>query len=532
MSRRHTSVRAPSAASLSDSLRVPSNTPSLLKSFTRLSRTALADLVLVWLDPKTTGIAPPFLAGASVSTTAGNLNAEDEISQYPPARSVDALREVYLDLRARKGGRRELVDRILDGDWRHGVSLKQLAMVDMYFVDEHPANAHRWTALRVERVCNPRLASSDGQNTHGDDSDENNDGDNIFGDKSRNSREVVIPRLHPATFIYAIQREVSPLVKAHYYVHRSSSLPLTFVRIFFLESPYQTPRQDSYVYTDTSHLILLAFPDSAPFLYTTSLTHRPSSSTSSGTRATATATLPCDPRTLRALVHDAIPFAISNSSARYALSPTSLSAKSLHALLALRGAGRGTEANGAFSAFAAAVIEGGPLDPRFKEMSMQSAEKGATVGEQAANDSVSNREMNVKEIIEARRMAEEEQASKKRKLDAQTRFGVFGDSSIPQTANGIKQDESGNTEASPALDRLEIHMRDPANVFDVDTDVDDDASSRPSIVSLTFSGTNVISGLRKLAECGIVDPARIPAWMTGEEGVSVAGVHHGKTFQI
>ena len=47
-------------------------------------------------------------------------------------------------------------------------------------------------------------------------------------------------------------------------------------------------------------------------------------------------------------------------------------------------------------------------------------------------------------------------------------------------------------------------------------------------MKLTFQGTHVFAGLRKLAELGIVDAARMPSWMTGEMGVSFGVVRKGE----
>ncbi|SPQ20560.1 9d16dfb0-0116-4416-be70-d0fb55a7dc21 [Thermothielavioides terrestris] len=47
-------------------------------------------------------------------------------------------------------------------------------------------------------------------------------------------------------------------------------------------------------------------------------------------------------------------------------------------------------------------------------------------------------------------------------------------------------------------------------------------------VRLTFHGPHVFAGIRQLVECGIIDGERMPGWMTGEEGVTIGAVRHGR----
>lgn len=97
-------------------------------------------------------------------------------------------------------------------------------------------------------------------------------------------------------------------------------------------------------------------------------------------------------------------------------------------------------------------------------------------------------------------------APKKRKLAVHSRFGTTGSLS------------------SAPLDRFDVRLLDSPSGRDNQEPSED---SQPTL-SLTFAGNDVISGIRKLAELGIVDAERMPSWMTGEEGVSVAVVHQGK----
>lgn len=227
--------------------------------------------------------------------------------------------------------------------------------------------------------------------------------------------------------------------------------------------------------------------------------------------AQGTTPLMSDPRTLRGIVRDALPKALSKPHERYKLEATSLTAKSLKTMLALRGNGRTNEANGAFSIFANAVLEGTPIDPR----------NPTTVSpEDYRGDHDKENNMNQHELKRTRQIAQTETtcspATKRRKLAVMSRFGTSGTASCQATLN-----------------RLDIRLLDRPDDDENQTASDDENSDDEHRVnsgyamSLSFTGNNVIAGFRRLAELGVVDPTRMPSWMTGEEGVSSAVIRRG-----
>ena len=482
-------IRAPTTASLPNNLRIPSTTPSLAKSLGRHSRQALVDLALTWLDDENLTSFPPYL-----QSDARRDNSNDEALPYPAAETIEDVRQVYVDFGDRKGGKREVLERILEGDWRHGITLRQLAMADLRYMDDHPSSL-RWTALELSRIDARQHKPNDASLTEWSTS---------------------IPRTQVATFVKALQQEISPLVKAHYHLSRSSTLPLTILRIFVLDTPYQSPRQSSEIFADSSRIVYVAFPDSCPFVYT-------SMSTSPGSKATPSSnSVATDSRTLQRLVRDAVPKALSRPHERYTLKATALAAKNLPTLLALRGAGRTTAAHGAFSIFADAAVEGSPLDPR--PSTTVSAEEYIRTGENVfLVDDKENEDINsTSKSIPKRDIGPEEghqlsPASKKRRLATLLRFG------------------SSESSLTPApLDRVDIRLLDPPSTA---KDQNDDHTTNPAgsssspTVSLTFTGSDVIGGFRQLAELGIVDPDKMPSWMTGEEAVSTAVVKRGRRLR-
>lgn len=495
-------IRAPTTSSLPNNLRIPSNTPLLVRNLGRLSRQSLLDLIFIWLSKKNVELHPPFLQ----RDLNDNVVGDQEESPYPAARSVDEVREAYEELQQRKGGKREVIDRVLEGDWRHGITLGQLAMADIRYLEDHPTG-QKWTALRLALADKKRQQETN--------------------EAEEEDISACLPRLHAATFLSNLQREISPLVKAHYHLARSGSFPLTFLRIFITDSPYQHPRHGAGTYLDSSRILYIAFPDSTPYIYTSM-----SSSTATKTSlATSGTPLANDPRTLREIVRGALPRALSKQNERYKLEATSLTAKSLQTMLALRGAGRTNEANGAFSIFADAVIEGTPIDPRQPSMVPPEDFRDTAGGmnEDKENTTQHAAALSAVELENSKRkdsqqdpdgehhhgIASSSPATKRRKLAVLSRFGT-----------------SGSSTSQAVLNRLDIRLLDRLDDSDrLDEEPgDDDEQDEGSAytMSLSFTGNNVIAGFRKVAELGVIDPTRMPSWMTGEEGVSAAVIRKGK----
>ncbi|KAL3459269.1 centromere protein Chl4/mis15/CENP-N [Aspergillus heterothallicus] len=487
------SIRAPTTASLPNNLRIPSTTPSLVKALGKLPRQSLLDLVFQWLDDRNVKHFPPLLESDETESL------DDEgLRPYPAERTLNDVRNAYQELQFRKGGKREVIDRILDGDWRHGITLRQLAMIDLRYLDDHTSSL-RWTALELACI------SATNPSTH----------------DTNLSSSVCMPRVHTSTFLTTLQNQISPLVKAHFYLARSTTLPLTILRIFVTHSPYQNPRQAPETLTDSSRVMYVAFPDSCPFIYT-------SLASTTGSRPTPGSAVATDARSLQRIVRDAVPKALSLPHQRYTLKSTSLTAKSLQALLTLRGAGRSNNAAGAFSIFADAVIEGSPLDPR-PSNTITPEEHHKQTRRPSETDLDPEKEKENKKPLEDTDLSSTTQnpklarrrdlnstlnprAVKRRKLAVNSRFGT-----------------SGTTLSSAPLDRLDARLLDTPNpsIFN-NADDDDGADASHPTLSLTFTGTDVIAGIRKLAELGIVNAERMPAWMTGEEAVSVVAVKGGK----
>jgi len=180
-----------------------------------------------------------------------------------------------------------------------------------------------------------------------------------------------------------------------------------------------------------------------------------------------------DMAAMKRIVLEAIPKALSRPQQRWAMESTNLVAKSLKTMCELRGSQKPGTGGGAYSVFAEAEesIDKSPVDVQ---------------------------------------MAEDEVAGKDdRQRLIERRFGYM----------------SGEHYA--AIDRVHVKLSnvvqldDPEEYEDSRLSADHEAETGCNVM-LNFSGSDVFQGLKQLAELGpnYVDLDKMPAWMTGELGLS------------
>ncbi|GAP85653.1 putative trfA protein [Rosellinia necatrix] len=557
----------PTSARLPSSLRVNPSNPSVIKVLTRLSRPSLLSLVLDWLDPDNQSLCPPLLRQ---TTADGEDEDAFEDDLYPPAGSLPGLRELYADMQQRKGGKREVVDRILEGDWRQGLSLYQLAMADLQYLYDHPGTL-KWACYKIQRLQTPG---------HEDDVDADQTYDKI--DKTA----MHVPRFHPSTFLQNLQAEVLPDVKAHYNFDRPKGQPLLLLRIFVLDSPYNTDlavsaatatssrpgaasaaRATTATSFDASRTIYVAFPDASPHIFV-------SKSQSAGPTTHA------ETRSLRALVVGGIPKALSRPRERYALRAVNLQTKNLDALLDLRGAGRSNAASGGWGVYAADKVADArthsPLNALLPTPPLSEDAAGEDEAEAGSRQTTAR-----KRTWDPERIEDEKRRKRARRV-AQARFG---DNARPDDGKGVERvdvliedpfpisaadfgsdddrEDRDSREAQRPLARRpkgrrsgvdaslleeaereededpELRRRDRGGEDDGDEEIpagrrakeaDRDREKwawRPN-VRLSLHGPHVFAGIRQLVEAGIIDGERMPGWMTGEEGVTMGAVRGGR----
>jgi central kinetochore subunit Mis15/CHL4 len=460
----------PTTRPLPDSLLLPSNNSQVFKTLSRLSRSSLLSLASEWCSPENLESCGPYILGE-------DEEEEDEEAPYEAARSLSAVEGLYSEeLPARKGSKREVVDHILEGDWRHGISLRQLAMVESRYILDHPTST-RWTAMRLSR--------------RGELEDTNSPKDRL-------------PRFHGQTFLRNLQREIAPISKAHYYLTRPKSLPVTLLRVYLHESPYNTQKSFQAVSSlhkagsENGKSVFVIFPHGTPFVYV--------SVASAGVQLVDT-----DSRSLQKFAIEAVPKALSRPNERYELRSTHLTARSLTALLAHRGSERTNAVAGGWSIFADDEFSASALDYRKHELVENEEDKENQEGTKVGN----------KRLFEHANPTStmESPTRKRQKLVATGRFGKYG---LPDDGKG--------------LNRFDVRINDP---FTGPVRPQEDAEDSTEVpdqwkpeIRLSFQGTHVFAGVRQLVENGIIDGEKMPGWLTGEGSVSIGVVKDGRLNEI
>ena len=556
-------ISVPTTAQLHPGVRIEAGgNPGVLKALNRLSRPSLLSLALEWLRDENQPLTAPYLRPRRTrprrrprqeeaeddadSQDDDDGDDDDEGDFYPPLSSLAALRDYYADLAGRRGSKREVLDRIVDGDWRGGLTLYQLAMADLQHLHDHPTSL-KWAAYKMVPL---RLRSGEG----GDDEAE------VEVEVDRTA--TAAPKFHPSTFLARLAALMPPDVKAFFNFERHRSLPLLLLRVLIVESPYGTGlafggsgrKGDGGVVLEGARTVYIAFPDAAPFVYVS----RTSSAAPGGGGG--------ETRSLAALVLEAVPRALSRPRDRVALRPTHLVTRNLAELLLRRGAGRTNAAGGGWAVYADEKKRESPLDTVLPSPPLSDGERRLV--EEADEDEGAGEEKMGKKRLRTVDEEREERAARRRKLVAQARFGSsarvgdekgvervditmldpFPGAPPPPPPGDEVEDETPEDERvrsrGPKLrgrrSTLDLQFRREAEEEEDDNggggasagggggpQTHDDAGWRPR-VRLTFHGSHVFAGLRQLVEAGVIDGEKMPGWMTGEEGVTVGAVQHGR----
>ncbi|KAF1839182.1 CHL4-domain-containing protein [Decorospora gaudefroyi] len=503
---------APDYKNIPHSHRLPVSHREVQRTFTKLSRQSLISLALQWLSKKNRDFCKPYLLS---DRTEDADEEEDEDEIYELAQSYEALQELYKQLGGRKGGRREVLDRILEGDWRKGVSMYQLATAEIQYLLDHP-HALRWTAKRLTKIPNARSPVTDMEVT--------NDSDHL-------------PRFQAQTFMSNLARELTPLMKAHYLIIRIKTSPMTILRVYIHDSPYSNEASLAIdtTRTDSAKAVFFIWPNGSPFVYSS--------------LATLTGQVVGDDgRHLRDIVQQAIPKAFSRPSARYQLTSTNFTTKSLEALLTYRGPGKSNAAAGGWSIF---------QDHSFSQNALDfiTTQKGDGHDKTAAADKTHHTNGGPKPGPgrPPKRPLDDKPSSDEAKRRKDVAAGRFGTSAQPNDGQGLERFEVRIDDPFPSSSSSTTTTDQPPQPDAADASLLDSAQpptrrGRPSAldrteqdleeirnedgwtpnVRFTFHGAHVFAGIRQLVEEGIVDGELMPGWMTGEAGVTIGAVKGGR----
>lgn len=521
-------ISIPTTARLPSTLRLDPTNTTVLKVLNRLSRPSLLTLVLDWLDDANAHTCTPYLRPDD-----DDQDDDDHVGpndMYPPLPSLEALRDLYAEMQTRKGSKRELLDRILEGDWRRGLTLYQLSMADLQYLYDHPGS-QKWSAFRVLplKTPTPRQAAEDDAPPKVD------------------AESLTVPRFHPSTFLAKLQAQVLPDVKAHYNFDRPRDMPLLLLRIFIMDSPYNTnlataggAKAAAATAFDASRTIYVAFPDGSPHVYLSK----------AQTVGPATAG---ESKSLRTLVGEGISKALSRPRERFTLEPTSLVTRNLQELLHVRGPGRTNTAGAGWSVYADEKNKESPLDAVLPSPPLSEVDDG--------RPGVKVQEKGPKKRFASSDTLRDERRAKRARLVAQARFG---DSARVDDGRGVERVDIVVDDPFP--EQSDIAEEDVEDVEDVEDDHDGAAAERPRGITrrkiardeaidqtgeeddggvgdehgedggmtwrphikLTLHGSHVFAGIRQLVEAGIIYGEKMPGWLTGEEGVTVGAVRHGR----
>ena len=265
-----------------------------------------------------------------------------------------------------------------------------------------------------------------------------------------------------------------------------------------------------------------------------------------------------DTTSLKRIVLEEIPRALSRSQHRYGLESTSLTTRSLSAMIALRGNSGTNAANGVYTIFAHGVVDNSPVDARNPTFAQKIIHACEGREDQESNLSLSTLSMNSQQRPEKRTalierstnlgltgISKAEEDGYDLKVAAAARFGLTGLAQIGP--NPIEQEAAA---MKGGLDRLQIRLNEdlyPQNgrtrsgwrdlaSHEVDP-FDQTLPTKPTLgkvsrkgsapMTLTFQGSDVFFGLRQLVESGLVRVEKLPLWMTGEEAISGGTVRQG-----
>lgn len=310
------------------------------RSLSRLSREKLIEICMSWSKSSK---SEPYLA-----SNRNAVETEEEDYLHEPAESRKDLKGIYsllgkteqdLELLSKK----DIVDRIVDGDWRRGLSHHQLASIDFANLEENDTNL-RWTALKL--VALTKMS-------------EDSDGRATKRRKTQHALPAELPQYPDASismFVQNLKMHIAPLVKAHYHVHYLQSLNLNIVRLYispntaFAPLSTNVPRQGRSS-TESARTMYIALPDSCPYVYVSV-----SGAANPEKRSSKPAIPKVDIAATKRIVLEAIPKALSRPQQRWSMESTKLATKSLKSMSLLRGSGKVGMTGGSFACLQAQTI--------------------------------------------------------------------------------------------------------------------------------------------------------------------------------
>ncbi|MCJ1350920.1 MAG: hypothetical protein MMC33_000902 [Icmadophila ericetorum] len=554
-----TRVAIPATNALKDSDLVPSKSQIVSKALDKISRAGVFELVQTWLKDDAPPACAPLLAEDDTVEVEGD---------YAPADTVKELRNVYEKLDVEKATKNEVIDRIREGDWHHGISIFQLATVDMQHLAEHPMFL-TWKAYKI--VLRSVVKASD-----------------RVGHK-----KPKVPRLDTRSMIKSVQPYLAAMARAYCNIASVPSPSVKILRVQVFDTPYSVSRSRSkFDITELPNSFITVYtviPENSDHIFMASKTER-----SGGLSKTF------QPEHISRIIVDALARGISKQYERYKFKSVSLSSQNLEALIAQSSGGVTAPLGGGWS-FIDGGFEGSPLQmsltinskkrkkdekeapeidapsetapskrPRVnipQTRSRPTTEKGRAWAKIHFRDtalpddgkgleslSVRIEEPFVFPSSTGRRSTispandtvskPSERFQNERPWSASRKFGP-GLGPTPES-KGLPHDKSSQRRTTqqtrqysasppplpsgppPAADCTALDSQ-PVN-FSSDLEPPETPPPTPfnPTVQITFHGTHVFAGVRTLVETEVIEGKTMPKWMAGSEGFSRGVVREGR----
>ncbi|KAK9366912.1 centromere protein Chl4/mis15/CENP-N [Lipomyces kononenkoae] len=279
-----------------------------------------------------------------------------------------------------------------------------------------------------------------------------------------------VPTFHAPAFMKCLQRSLKSLIGSHVHIIQHALLPVVLLRIQLHEFGANFAASIAKIPT-ARHTYFCAIPTSAQYIFHTPFLNP-----------------------YQKILRECIETTLSTPGCQVQLESTSLTARSLASLVQLRTTSRTATALGGWSAYANDEVDVSPL-----------ASAEAVVANRLAQLDEDEKDNEARELKRLKRI--------------NARFGARRINDYDDENNGT--DYHDGVDLETALDHVELRLEEDYN------DEESGVSFTPK-VRILFEGSHVFEGIRLLARKGLIDETKLPAWMTGELGVSSGMIANGQ----
>lgn len=446
----------------------------------RLTRSSLLELMYIW--PKLLNTQPNADKGQNTHRQKElNKKVSQEASQIKHSTS--------------KFPKRKIIDKLLFEYWSNGLNLLQLSQVDCQLLVDRP-NAYHWILSNV---------------------------------RDANNKEVPV-LLNPKSFLDLLARELSLLYMTYIYVCRHPVFPLIIIRIQVFDlQPINYSAEVNRPHISSHKPYFLAIPMNSPHII-----HSIGNDMITNIVLQAVErNLPQDPRNLLKLI----------------TSPNQKPVKSLKSMHILHGNSRFGNSLGIWTPYADATVDMLPLGPLEKHNLLQER-----VGGEDVDDDINDNELDMKKLkqianlrfkgsvngkFKSDKLFDDNRTLKKLKKRRARMYSTNLESSDDdydaENATGGRNEYSSVAPVQYSefsiKEEIKINPAVQTNSILQDGDTEDE---KRSLITMKLTGLDVFAGLHELSTKTtnktdmIIDPAKIPCWLTGEERTSCGIIKDGK----